>query len=342
MNNSTPLISVILPVYNVASYINEAIDSILKQTIQDYEILVIDDCSTDNTISIIEAIKDSRIKIIRKEKNKGLIDSLNFGFKIAQGKYIARMDGDDICYPNRFEEQISFLEDNSQYILCGSWAKVIGFDSVMKVKEKHDEIVTDFLLTNSIIHPTVMIRNKSLEKFEFDQSMIAVEDYDYWTKLCFEGKFYNIPKPLLLYRIHDNQVSTKYKDIQIKGDIKIRMNLYKKLMYDETIYKDSILIKILYSNNYFNKNEFELLLKWFNELSIKNKKIKLFNDYFFEKTSNKIIRNLVFNVFFTNQKKNINQKDRIQIFKLLPVNEKLFVLRLKIKEKIKYLSKSKV
>lgn len=132
-----PLISVVLPVYNVEKYIGEAMDSILNQTIQDFEILIIDDCSTDNTILVAEAYNDNRIKIIRKERNLGLIHSLNLGFSIAKGKYIARMDGDDVSIPERFTAQVKFLEENGGIIVCGTTYSIIGSNQTINVSKNN-------------------------------------------------------------------------------------------------------------------------------------------------------------------------------------------------------------
>ena len=103
-NNETPLVSVLLPVYNVELYIEEALCSILNQTYTNFECIVIDDASTDRTVQIIESVKDDRIVLIKKEKNTGYTKNLNEGIKLCKGKYIARMDGDDISYPERFQK----------------------------------------------------------------------------------------------------------------------------------------------------------------------------------------------------------------------------------------------
>ncbi len=121
-----PRITVIMPVYNCELYIKEAIDSILNQTFTDFEFLIIDDASTDKTVSIIKEYKDFRIQLIEKEGNKGISDSLNYGLKVAKGEYIARMDGDDISLPERFVKQVTFLDSNPDVILCGSNFGIIG------------------------------------------------------------------------------------------------------------------------------------------------------------------------------------------------------------------------
>jgi hypothetical protein len=249
------------------------------------------------------------------------------------------MDSDDICCNNRFKEQISFLESNSDYILCGSWAKIIDSEKIIKTKEFHDEIVSFFLISNSIIHPTVMLKKESIIKLKYDLNKFAVEDYDLWTRLYTLGKFYNIQKPLLFYRIHNNQISVKFKDIQIKGDITIKLNLFKKLNYNESLFPDSLIIKILYSNDLFSIKEFKLILLWFIELKLNNIKFKVFDNKYFLIVLNKINKNLFYKIFMTSEIKGIDYQFRIKLFKELPFQFKLYIFSLKMKEKYKFMIK---
>ena len=117
--NLIPTISVIMPVYNCFDYIQEAINSILNQTFSDFELIIIDDYSSDGTVDLIKKFNDPRIKLTVKSVNSGISNSLNYGLKIAKGKYIARMDGDDISFPDRFERQVKFMDLNPKVILCG-------------------------------------------------------------------------------------------------------------------------------------------------------------------------------------------------------------------------------
>ena len=145
-----PLVSVIMSVYNGEKYLVQAIDSILNQTYQNFEFIIIDDCSTDNSSHILQeyAKKDSRIKIIKKEKNigiKGFIENLNLGISIAEGKYIARMDADDISLPERFQKQVTFLENNPEIFMVGAQIDFINEKNEI-IGEKagaleHEEIV---------------------------------------------------------------------------------------------------------------------------------------------------------------------------------------------------------
>ena len=134
-----PLVSVILPVYNCESFIHETVESILNQTYIDFELLIIDDASSDETVMKIKQFEDDRIKLIEKPENTGYTNSLNQGIKLAKGKYIARMDSDDICEPNRFEKQVKMLENRPELIVCGSAIQINGGDQVLKYPLSHTE-----------------------------------------------------------------------------------------------------------------------------------------------------------------------------------------------------------
>lgn len=329
-NSNPPLISVVLPVYNVAPYIEEAINSILNQTIQDFEILAIDDCSTDDTVAIIEALKDDRIKIIRKNQNKGLIDSLNIGFDASKGKYIARMDGDDINVPQRFEKQLEILENNPTIKACGCWYQCFGANtSILSFNETHKEIQAHLLISNPMGLCASLLDRKAYESFRFSTDKIHVEDYDFWARTAWECPMYNIQETLYHYRVHTDQISTKYKPIQLQGDIQIKLSLFKKLKYNEAVYNDGLISKLLYSNQSFTIQELKSVLDWFNELLRNNNKLDVFDHLEFKKVIFKIRRKLLFEMFFTNNREGIDYNLRKKIFQAVPFSEKVFVLKKK-------------
>jgi glycosyltransferase involved in cell wall biosynthesis len=218
-------ISVLMPVYNCELYIKEAIDSILNQTFSNFELLIIDDCSTDKTLGIIKSYSDSRIQIIEKDKNTGLSNSLNYGLQIAKGEYIARMDGDDFSFPQRFEYQIDFLENNPDYVLCGTQFEYINSSEVNFVPLENDDIMLEFLIRNTIVHSSVMMRNEVLKhnNLFYVNDNEPAEDYHLWVKLISLGKFKNLEKVLLKYRIHENQVSESSKEKQIEKAVLARI-----------------------------------------------------------------------------------------------------------------------
>ena len=209
-----PKVSVILPVYNCEQYIFETIQSVLKQTFSDFELLVVDDCSTDNTVKIIKEFNDSRINLIIKEKNSGYTDSLNYAVALAKGEYIARMDGDDVCMPNRFEKQVAFLEKNTDVVLCGSSVQFIGYQiGTKKYPIKYDDIKIKLCFGTPFCHPSVMGKKEIFLQVPYDRNFEPAEDIHLWSRIVKMGKVENLDETLLLYRTHKNQVSITKKEI---------------------------------------------------------------------------------------------------------------------------------
>jgi glycosyltransferase involved in cell wall biosynthesis len=207
--NLNPTISVIMPVYNCIDYIQEAVDSILNQTFSDFELIIIDDNSSDGTVDLIKKFNDPRIKLTLKTVNSGITNSLNYGLKIAKGKYIARMDGDDISFPDRFERQVQFMNLNPKVVLCGGGYISINHKKEFIPSQDHAELLFELTYYCPIAHPTVFIRKNILSqnKIEYDAKYEPAEDFRMWTILSRYGEIANIKEPLIQYRIHSNQTS---------------------------------------------------------------------------------------------------------------------------------------
>lgn len=332
----SPKISVLLPVYNCELYIKETIDSILNQTIQDFEILVIDDCSTDTTLDIVNQYNDDRIIIITKEKNKGLIDSLNFGISIAKGRYIARMDGDDICLPERFAKQIDFLEKNPNIILCGTSYKTFGaIEKVIRHPSDHEKISVRLCLSSTFGHPTIMGRKEIFEKHKYNKDFKNVEDYELWSRLIFEGEVANLDEVLLFYRVHENQVSNIYNDEQRIKSINIQLFLFKKTKYNTALFSDDFIKKMLYQKEYFTVEEFSLFLKWLKEIYKFNTINKVYSSQELVKVLNSVRKRLIYKIYFHSNFCGTDKKWRIKALSKLSFSDLFFVLKLKIKEKLK-------
>lgn len=284
---SSPLVSVLMPVYNCDQYILESIESVLNQTFSDFELLIIDDCSTDNTFNIIQAIEDERIKLFQKPKNSGYTDSLNYGISIAKGKYVARMDGDDICLPTRFEKQVNFLDKNPEVILCGTAIQIIGTEKVLRHPLNHDEIKVKLCFANSLYHPTLMGRIEVFKEHNYDKKYEPAEDYELWTRLVFLGKLANLEEVLLKYRIHENQISEYKKSIQISNFFKCRINMLNQLNLLDSFSEKDILIAIEEQNKYDSIN-LTNSLKIFKLLKKENKNYKRFKEDLFSQYIDKI------------------------------------------------------
>lgn len=236
-----------MPVYNCELYVSEAIDSILNQTEIDFEFLIIDDASNDQTVSIIKKYNDRRIQLIEKTLNTGYTNSLNLGLQLAKGLYIARMDGDDISFPERFAKQVLFLEANQDVIVCGSWFSLIGSDRIVKVPENHEDIKVAFLKGNCIAHPSVMMRKKSLDAFQvvYDVSKEPAEDYDLWVRLMLKGKLHNLQEVLLDYRTHGEQVTKRQSVEQNNKVLETKNSMFDFLELDLMPEERSVLNKVI-------------------------------------------------------------------------------------------------
>lgn len=252
-----PRITVLMPVYNCELYIKEAVDSILNQTFDDFEFLIIDDASTDETVSIIKAYNDSRIQLIEKPQNSGYTNSLNFGLSIARGEYIARMDGDDISLRERFAKQVAFLDANPDVVLCGTIISIIGSDKIIKLPESHEDIKLSLLKGNCIVHPSVMFRNQKLKDFSilYDVYKEPAEDFDLWVRLLSIGKLYNLQEVLLNYRVHILQVSQKRESQQINSALETRLNVLQYLDCTIEFEERTLLKKLIQNNNVIIFNE---------------------------------------------------------------------------------------
>jgi glycosyltransferase involved in cell wall biosynthesis len=211
-----PLISVLMPVYNAEQYLSEAIESILNQTYSNFEFLIFNDGSQDSSREIIKKYRDRRIKLFDYEKNSGYVRHLNYGIKFSNGEFIARMDADDICYPERFEKQINYLNEHNECDICGSWFKTIGlYEKEIKYPVTHEEIQLELLSGCPMGHPTVILRKKFIAKnhLKYDENYCPSEDYELWSRMSFMTRMYNFPEILLNYRIHNVQTSLLRENI---------------------------------------------------------------------------------------------------------------------------------
>jgi glycosyltransferase involved in cell wall biosynthesis len=206
-----PVISVAMPVYNGERYLAAAIDSILSQTCNDFELIIIDDGSTDNSAQVLREYQkqDSRIRLIVRE-NRNLATTLNEIIDLARGKWIARMDQDDIALPHRFERQLQWLDQTGADI-CGSWVRLFGSSTnhILKHPQTDAAIKMEILFSTPFAHPTVMMKTELVKKLHYDKTWEKCEDYDLWERAARAGwKMTNVPEILLLYRQHSSQISS--------------------------------------------------------------------------------------------------------------------------------------
>ena len=211
-------VSVLMPVYNGADHLAGAVSSILAQTLTDFELLIVNDGSTDATLQVARSFNDPRIRIIDLETNQGLINALNTGLAEAKGEFLARMDHDDIAHPARFQQQIRALEESGA-VICGSaiqpFGAVQGTPLVFPMADADIRAVLP--VASPFAHPAVTMRTDVCQRLGYAASAKHCEDYDLWWRFSEEGTMANLREPLLRYRFHASQISAKYRELQIAG-----------------------------------------------------------------------------------------------------------------------------
>ena len=269
------LISVIFPIYNASNYLDESLQSILSQTYKDFEVILINDGSTDDSLDKCKKYQkeDSRIKIINN-KHQGLTKSLNDGIKFSTGKFIARQDADDISKVNRFEKQINWFSSSNNRVLCGTNGYVVSPNGKIRqnnvITFSHDKIINKLKYTNCFMHTSVMFLRLAAEKFNFyNENLKYAQDYDLWWKLSTLGEVGNIPEKLVtVKRLKDsitlnkaNEQTTDFisssveylkhmnminKSTGLKKSVNYGANEHKKIM--EFFYNDSLDSKIKFKD----------------------------------------------------------------------------------------------
>lgn len=224
-----------MPTYNVAPWVDEAIQSVLKQTYRDFELLVIDDCSTDDTVSVVRSIDDPRIRIIQNEKNVGLAENLNRGLSHISTEYVARMDGDDIAEPFWLEREVAVLDNNPDIGICsGGFERFGTIKSLVRFPERHEDCMANMLFECSVIVPTFrmsLYRNLGLR---YSTEAFPAEDYRFWAECLRVTKIYNTQETLFHYRMHPSQICTSRREEQQRKVAEVRRYMLEWLSNDFT------------------------------------------------------------------------------------------------------------
>ncbi|RRJ66791.1 glycosyltransferase [Paenibacillus oralis] len=213
---AVPKVTVLLPTYNSSRYILRSAQSILDQTLKDFEFIIIDDGSQDDTLAKLQQLKDPRIRLISHKTNRGLIYSLNQGIEMAGGEYIARMDADDLSLPKRLERQVAYLDTHPDVGVLGGLMKWLHNRELIPKPVTHDGIRCWQLFHPCLCHPTVMMRTSVLQNhgFRYDEQYKHAEDYELWERLGQVTRLANLPYCVLYYRSHEGQVSRQHRSIQ--------------------------------------------------------------------------------------------------------------------------------
>ncbi|MCK4786759.1 MAG: FkbM family methyltransferase, partial [Desulfobacteraceae bacterium] len=277
-----PKVSVLLSVYDCEKFIEQALKSIYNQTYQDFEVVIVDDGSTDKTSDILLNMKDSRTSIYRNSENKGLTKSLNIGLKLCRGKYVARMDADDISLPQRFEKQVRFLDENPNCTAVGSWCARIDSNGKIINNWRHptgcEDIKKKLLAENSVFHGSAMVRRQPLVEIGgYDEKYKYSQDYDLWLRLSEVAEIQNLGEYLYLSRSSQESLSVTRKEQQDKyaelaqQEALQRKNVQKSKMtseaslstiIDKKDFRDSALDYFIKAGEELNRENFSTAIEY--------------------------------------------------------------------------------
>ena len=236
-----PLVSVLLCAYNEERYLPQALDSVLSQTLRDFECIVVDDGSTDATPEILEryAQADCRVRAYRNERNLGLQASLNRALSLAGGQYLVRMDGDDLCRRDRFARQVEFMRDHPRIdVSCCRCILWDGKNMFLKPDCRRGDpeaVRALFLFFNPIVHPGTILRRETMAGMAYDPAFTCTEDLDLWTRLLCAGKRLAVQQDyLLLYRRHPGQITANSSGAQRAQCRAILRRFYERTLFPPT------------------------------------------------------------------------------------------------------------
>jgi len=231
-----PAVSVVMSVYNGEPYLAQAIHSILTQSFEDFEFVIIDDASQDHSVQTIRSFEDPRIHLVRNRQNIGLTRSLNRGLKLARGQFVARMDADDVSLPRRLESQMAFLKTYPKVEVLGGSVRLIdekGKNLGKRIFPTHHELIRwSLCLFDPIPHPTVMIHRDVLEKVAgYRTEMTTAQDYDLWTRLSSITRMANLPEVMVELRRHDGSVRLRHRDEHRRNRIMVSHQMLEAYLH---------------------------------------------------------------------------------------------------------------
>lgn len=245
-----------MPTYNVAPYVKEAVESVLRQTYADFELLVIDDCSTDGTLDVVRSIADPRIRIVQNERNLGLVDNLNRGLSLIDTELVARMDGDDIAEPHWLQSEVEVLDAHPEIGICGGGFERFGtMQTVVRLPEKSEEILTNMLFECSIIVPTFRMSLYHDHGLRYRSDAFPAEDYRFWADCLRVTRAYNVQDTLFHYRMHPLQICTSLSDQQKSKVEEVRRYMFELLGPHLTKEDTDYLLKIFIDGKIAEKQD---------------------------------------------------------------------------------------
>lgn len=225
-----PRLTVLMPTYNVAPWVKEAIQSVLNQTYHDFELLVVDDASTDDTLDRVRAIDDPRIRIAAFPNNVGLAENLNRGLDLIDTELVARMDGDDIAEPDWLETGVKVLDNHPEVGICSFGFQFFGTKtSVVRFPEHHEDSKAQMLFGCTVIVPVFRKSVFTDNHLRYSTEAFPAEDYSLWSYAYRVAKVYNVQRTLFHYRTHPTQISTARREAQIVKSNEVRLKMLEWL-----------------------------------------------------------------------------------------------------------------
>jgi glycosyltransferase involved in cell wall biosynthesis len=275
-----PCVSVVMAVYNGEQYLHEAVESILHQTFSNFEFIIVDDGSTDESPETLAryAACDSRIILVSNKENMGLARSLNKGLKLTHGKYIARMDVDDISLPDRLARQVEFMEAHSHIGICGTWMQTFGQERYDWRPPQDDAEIRSHLFFDSVLaHPSVMMRREVMvaHQLRYNAEYKASQDYALWAEAAEFTSFANLPKVLLRYRTHERQVSSAGRTKQIAYTDRVRLRQLARLGVNVTDREKELHLKVA-KLDVSTTSEIIKADAWLQRLQLANQRLEAF------------------------------------------------------------------
>ena len=226
-------VTVLMPTYNVEPYVREAVESVMAQTFTDFQLLVIDDCSTDETVEVVRTIDDPRIHIVQNEKNVGLAENLNRGLALIDTELVARMDGDDIAEPYWLEHEVAILDNHPEIGICSGGFERFGTStSLVRFPEHHTDIMANMLFECSVIVPTFRMSLYRDHGLRYRTDAFPAEDYRFWAECLRITKIYNLQETLFHYRMHPTQICTARREEQQRKVAEVRRYMLEWLSPD--------------------------------------------------------------------------------------------------------------
>ncbi len=278
-----PRIAVVLPVFNGERYITEAVESVLRQTFTDYELIVVNDGSTDRTAELLARFSDPRMRVVSFPDNRGLVSALNTGIAESRAELIARMDADDICLPQRFQMQVKFLDEHPEVGICGTWTRGFGTEnSRMEPPADPAGVAARIFFGWTIDHPSVMMRRSVLDRhgLRYRDEFRHVEDFDLFTRAAEITQVANVAVCLLLTRAHAEEISVVHRQEQVSTERRIMVRQLATLIPNATEADKELHLKIAYGS--LGRSRFHQAERWLLRLQQANCERQRYNQQAFD------------------------------------------------------------